>query len=334
MEIVGKGTGNSARSNARTLDWSGNEVLAGKLTVGTSPTANMDVTTKQYVDNATSSHTHGNITNGGDITTSATIENGDRLIINDESASKITNSFITFGTSTSQYLANNGTWQNVPTVPTKTSDLTNDSGFITSTTADSTYVPKSLNGNSITYSSSSAVKAITIKSQNLSPVSLSLESGMSGETAATISAGDSTLTVASTGAYQSGTYITINSDATTINGVVTPTADGMAANKKYVDDSISGLSDATWNGVTLNKNENLGGAPYYVPAMATTSATGAYMMQATYTPTANKLAIYDSSSYLKSTTPSANDNSTKVATTAYVDAAITAAIGAAIGGSY
>lgn len=54
IEIVGNGTGNNLRSNARTLDWSGNEVLAGKLTVGAAPTANMDVTTKQYVDNAIS----------------------------------------------------------------------------------------------------------------------------------------------------------------------------------------------------------------------------------------------------------------------------------------
>ncbi len=54
----------------------------------------------------------GNITNAGDITTTATIASGDRLIINDESASKVTNSSITFGSSTTQYLANNGTWQN------------------------------------------------------------------------------------------------------------------------------------------------------------------------------------------------------------------------------
>lgn len=50
VEIVGNGSSN-ARSNARTLDWNGNEVLAGKLTVGAAPTENMDVTTKQYVDN-------------------------------------------------------------------------------------------------------------------------------------------------------------------------------------------------------------------------------------------------------------------------------------------
>lgn len=51
VEIVGNGTASGGRSNARTLDWSGNEVLAGKLTVGAGPTSNMDVATKQYVDN-------------------------------------------------------------------------------------------------------------------------------------------------------------------------------------------------------------------------------------------------------------------------------------------
>lgn len=47
--IVGNGT-NAARSNAYTLDWSGNGVYAGKVTVGTGPTGDMDVATKQYVD--------------------------------------------------------------------------------------------------------------------------------------------------------------------------------------------------------------------------------------------------------------------------------------------
>lgn len=34
IEIVGNGTGANARSNARTLDWSGNESLAGSITLG------------------------------------------------------------------------------------------------------------------------------------------------------------------------------------------------------------------------------------------------------------------------------------------------------------
>ena len=54
--IVGNGTKNN-RSNAHTLDWSGNAWYAGKVTAGTvaspaNPTAANDLTTKQYVDNA------------------------------------------------------------------------------------------------------------------------------------------------------------------------------------------------------------------------------------------------------------------------------------------
>ena len=54
VEIVGNGSADNARSNARTLDWNGNEILAGKLTVGINPTNDMDVATKQYVDNTRS----------------------------------------------------------------------------------------------------------------------------------------------------------------------------------------------------------------------------------------------------------------------------------------
>lgn len=53
VEIVGNGTADNARSNARTLDWNGNEVLAGKLTVGADPVNDMDVVTKRYIDDIT-----------------------------------------------------------------------------------------------------------------------------------------------------------------------------------------------------------------------------------------------------------------------------------------
>ena len=57
-----------------------------------------------------SSHAHGNITNAGDITTNVAIASGDRLVINDESASQLNNSSITFGSSTTTFLSNKGTW--------------------------------------------------------------------------------------------------------------------------------------------------------------------------------------------------------------------------------
>ena len=51
-DIVGNGTDNANRSNAYTLDWDGNGIYAGKLTVGTGPSNNMDVATKKYVDDS------------------------------------------------------------------------------------------------------------------------------------------------------------------------------------------------------------------------------------------------------------------------------------------
>lgn len=60
VEIVGNGTSGSARSNARMLDWIGNETLAGKLTLGANPSNDMDAATKKYVDDAIAAITDGN----------------------------------------------------------------------------------------------------------------------------------------------------------------------------------------------------------------------------------------------------------------------------------
>lgn len=105
--------------------------------------------TASEVGAATSTHTHGNITNGGDITATApTIANGDQIIINDNSASKITNGPTFDGSTTTKALTPKGTWETfskfsgsyddltnqptIPTVPTNVSAFTNDAGYITS----------------------------------------------------------------------------------------------------------------------------------------------------------------------------------------------------------
>ena len=86
VEIVGKGSGATARSNARTLDWNGNEVLSGKLTVGANPTGDMDVATKKYVDEGLDSARAGMVlpalpsTDGSYILT-VTISNGEPTYI-------------------------------------------------------------------------------------------------------------------------------------------------------------------------------------------------------------------------------------------------------------
>ena len=92
-------------------------------TVGSQSLLGSGNLTASDIGAAESNHAHGNITSGGDITATATIASGDRIVINDESASKITNSSITFGTGTTTFLANNGTWQTpvgTYTLPTAT----------------------------------------------------------------------------------------------------------------------------------------------------------------------------------------------------------------------
>ena len=71
--IVGNGS-SSTRSNAYTLDWDGNGVYAGKVTVGTAPINNMDVATKKYVDDSITALPEpmifkGSLGTGGTITT-------------------------------------------------------------------------------------------------------------------------------------------------------------------------------------------------------------------------------------------------------------------------
>lgn len=68
---------------------------------------------------ATYDHTHGSITNAGAIADNTTIENGDHLVITDTSDSdKIKRASITFGTSQSTYLRNDGKWGTPPSTPT------------------------------------------------------------------------------------------------------------------------------------------------------------------------------------------------------------------------
>lgn len=57
------------------------------------------------------SHTHGNISNEGTITTSNSISNGDAIVISRSTSGTISKSTITFdGTSSNQFLSQNGTW--------------------------------------------------------------------------------------------------------------------------------------------------------------------------------------------------------------------------------
>lgn len=75
--------------------------------------------------------------------------------------------------------------------------------------------------------------------------------------------------------------------------------------------------DKTWNGKGLTTDSSMLAADVYVPQFTSTSATSANLTKATKTPGSYSIAKYDNG-YLKSTTPSASDSSTKVATTSWV----------------
>ena len=78
-----------------------------------------------------------------------------------------------------------------------------------------------------------------------------------------------------------------------------------------------------WNNVSLAKQQVTSSSDStYIPLFINLDSSSVSLTPVKKTPTANVIAKYDASSYLYSTTPTASDNSTKVATTAYVDAAI------------
>ena len=80
----------------------GNDAL-GHVVIGSALTA-------ADVSAAASTHSHGNITNAGAITTTVAIATGDKFVITDSSdSSKLKASSISFGTSTSSFLSNDGT---------------------------------------------------------------------------------------------------------------------------------------------------------------------------------------------------------------------------------
>ena len=380
-----------------------------------------------------SSHTHGNITNAGDITTTATIASGDRLVINDESASKVTNSSITFGTSETTYLTNKGTWKtpdypvtsvNTKTgavsltasdvgalpdtteVPTATSDLTNDSGFITSSDIPVTSVNTKTGAVSLSASDVGALPDSTDVTK-WNGVELNKSGGSTSQNiyipyvTATVYAGASTTPTGNYIAkYDANSYLhsttpSASDNSTkvattayvdsainelgsllTFKGVVATTGDlpgsgndvgdvwvvsednsehvwtgeawerlgttvdlsGYVPTSRTVNNKalstditlsasdVSALPDSTdvtkWGTATLGRGGANLNANTYVPQFESTTATSTDMATVTYTPTNYAIVKYDGSSYLHSTTPSASDNSNKVATTAYVTSAV------------
>ena len=294
VEIVGNGTSTSARANARTLDWSGNEVLAGKLTVGAVGVNSMDVATVGQIPNVPS---------------------------------------WAMASTKPTYTANEvGALPANTVIPSKTSELINDSGFITTDSDEKVkQISESDNANALPILFSRSTDNSTVigdvgktSTFYIKPYYGLLHASRMHTKSLFISQ-DSSF---STG---SNNYIQITQLESTLNDryeVKLQSKSGTLALTSDIPD-VSGFisDDKTWNGVTLDTTLiNMSNNSCRIPFMwDTNDETSARMIRATKTPTNNEIALYDDNAYLKSTTPSANDNSTKVATTQYVDSAISIA---------
>lgn len=102
-------------------------------------------------------------------------------------------------------------------------------------------------------------------------------------------------------------------------GAITYTAPVTSVNGKTGAVTIA-EDDKTWNGISLAKQEISITGDIYVPSSSSnTGSASISFSKCTATPTASKITKYDANAYLNSTTPASNDNSTKVATTAFVN---------------
>ena len=75
----------------------------------------------------------------------------------------------------------------------------------------------------------------------------------------------------------------------------------------------------TWGGTTYSPYSYIQDSEYYIPARASMNGTSMSSIWVSSTPNIHALAKYDANKYLYSTTPGTSDNSTKVATTAFVN---------------
>ena len=126
---------NTVSSGLSTLSWGvgggGSSSIATTTSVLKGDGSGGAVAATAGTDYAAASHAHGDITSGGDITATApTIASGDQLIINDNSASKITNGPTFDGSTTTKYLSQKGTWESVPTINYPVTSVNGETGAV------------------------------------------------------------------------------------------------------------------------------------------------------------------------------------------------------------
>ena len=261
-------------------------------------------------------------------------------------AAGITSSDISNWDNKSDFSGSYNDLTNKTSITTKTSDLNNDSGFITSYTdekvsqsASTSNTPQPLLfRNNVSTGASSSTEAVrysttvtvTPNTGNITATKFNnytLAEACEKVVDTSISANSSSANLPTSAAVASFVegkgYIT---SYTETDPVFTASAAAGITSSDITNWNNKISDDKTWNGVELAKQSATNtGDSTYVPLATSTSPINMSFTPVKKTPTANAIAKYDASAYLYSTTPSASDNSTKVATTAYVDSAIVGA---------
>lgn len=248
-------------------------------------------------------------------------------------------------------------------IPTKTSDLTNDSGYITNsdipvtsvntktgdvvlTAADVNAQPQInisgiLKGNgtgTITAATAgtdyqaplpsqtgNTGKFLTTNGSALSWQTVDALPSQSGNTGKFLTTNGSSASWAEVDVPTKTSDLTNDSNFITAAGAPVQSVNSKTGAITLTASDVGALPDSTdvtkWNGVSLTKTSS-NHYSGYVPYMSATDSTSATLQAFSSTRTSGKIAAWDSSGYLYSSTPTARDNSGKVATTEYVDSAI------------
>ena len=136
-----------------------------------------------------------------------------------------------------------------------------------------------------------------------------------------------TYTAAEVGALPDTTVVpTKTSDLTNDSGFLTSESDPIFSASAASGITAADISnwnakvsdDKKWNGVSLDKTSNYGGGDVYIPYINSTSGNIAYLVEMRDSVSNRTVAVRTANGYLRAATPSADNNSTIVATTAYV----------------
>lgn len=146
--IIGNGASENARANALTVDWGGNVIADGSITDGAGNVLSAKVNASALASVATSGN-YNDLSNKPTIPTKTSDLTNDSGFISSESdpvfsasaAAGISNSDITNWNNKSDFSGSYNDLTNKPSIPTDTSDLNNDSGFITASDVLNMFYP-------------------------------------------------------------------------------------------------------------------------------------------------------------------------------------------------